>query len=260
MGIRSYWPDSSPPGIGLAGRRALTMSRGGNWRPTDVYPAMVQLRATALNETWNAQALVELARGHLLAGELALGRRALEQAALLGALDPRLFYQLAVLYREAGEFDQAHRTLKHARISRPDDPLLLVELAKLYFQNPALPGLAGFGFLYDARLLDPGCVAAWRLRGHACIHWGFWKVGYESFRRVLELEPDDVEAIWNMAVLAQRAGSPENACRALLALAEVDREKAAELRPILLPSIKRLAGKCEVRTSNRRRPEAGEET
>ena len=241
MGTRPSPAQYSWLNPGLEGQREIGLAYGKAWQPTDVYPALAHLRAASLNEVWDAQAWVDLARGHLLAGELDQGRQALEQAALLGALDPGVLYQLAALSREAGEFDQARNYLRRARRAQPDNPLVLVELAKVYFADPKLLGLAGFGFLYDARQLDPTCGEAWRLRGHACIHWAFWKVGHESFRRLLELEPGNVEALWNMAAIAQRAGWPQAACRALLALGTVDREKALELQLILRPSIEQVA-------------------
>jgi tetratricopeptide (TPR) repeat protein len=232
---------------GLDGQHELNFARGAGRRQTPVYASLVRLRSDALGEEWNAQAWVDLATPHILAGELEEGLQALEQADLLGALDPALPYRMGILYRESGDLGRAAIALHRAMDAQPRSALVRLALARVYLANPDPLGILGFKFLREATELDPTLAEAWMQRGEASLAAGFWRNAFHAFRRVLELEPGNVDALRNVAVTAHRAGEPAWACRALLALGTVDRQRALELRSEIRESIRSLT--CREKSS-----------
>jgi tetratricopeptide (TPR) repeat protein len=225
---------------GLDGQRELNLARGRGRRQTPVYASLVQLRSDVLGEAWNAQAWLDLATPHILAGELEEGLQALEQAELLDALEPGLQYRLGILYRESGELGRAATCLHRAMDAQPRSALVRLALARVYLADPDPLGILGFKFLREATELDPTLTEAWMQRGQASLAAGFLGNAFQAFRKVLELEPGNVEALRNVAIAAHRAGEPAWACRALLALGTVDRQRALELRSEIQESVRPL--------------------
>jgi tetratricopeptide (TPR) repeat protein len=193
-----------------------------------------------LGEEWNAKAWLDLAVPHILAGELEEGLQALEQAELLDALDPGLQYRLGILYRESGDLRRAAAALHRAVAAHPRSATVRLALARVYLADPDPLGILAFKFLREATELDPTLTEAWILRGETSLRAGFWANAIHAFRKVLELEPGNAEALRSVAITAHRAGEPAWACRALLALGTVDRQKALELRSEIQESVRAL--------------------
>ncbi|MFC1531566.1 tetratricopeptide repeat protein [Gemmatimonadota bacterium] len=222
----------------MRGNRALDMVRNANGprqssAPLTYYGAMLRVHEELSGELWSAEAWIDVARSHLMRGNLFKAELALTQAGLIRTPDPDAALLMAEVFLATGRAERADGILTSLLEQRAD-------IARAHYLLGLASrdlGLDGEADAYRAAVaIDPDHAQAWYRLGNCLSLARESAEAMSAWREAMRVEPDHTGALYNLGSALYREGDGEGAAECLSRLRELDPGAAALLELNMQPS------------------------